>query len=155
MAGETKDVKSETKSLGLDKKDDGKDMKIDEKSRNDRGEKRPFRGRNRGGFHNDRRGGGHGGGRDNFQQRNRSFDYQRKFDSSMQSEEAEDNTPQSEKKFTGRSRLFVGNLTDITEEEFRDLFKGYGELSEIFINPQRGFGFVRLVGIQDQNSVVC
>jgi len=50
-----------------------------------------------------------------------------------------------EKKFTGRCRLFVGNLpNDMTETDFRKLFEPYGELNEVFLNSGRGFGFVRL-----------
>lgn len=51
-----------------------------------------------------------------------------------------------EKTFTQRCRLFVGNLpTDIMEEDFRKLFSKYGEANEVFINRDRGFGFIRLV----------
>lgn len=51
-----------------------------------------------------------------------------------------------EKTYTQRCRLFVGNLpTDITEEDFKRLFERYGEPSEVFINRDRGFGFIRLV----------
>ncbi|XP_078258581.1 paraspeckle component 1-like isoform X3 [Rhinoraja longicauda] len=50
-----------------------------------------------------------------------------------------------EKTYTQRCRLFVGNLpTDITEEDFKKLFRKYGEASEVFINRDRGFGFIRL-----------
>jgi proline- and glutamine-rich splicing factor len=50
-----------------------------------------------------------------------------------------------EKKFTGRCRLFVGNLpNDTSEDDFREFFKPFGETSEFYINTQRGFGFVRL-----------
>ncbi|XP_030056145.1 paraspeckle component 1 [Microcaecilia unicolor] len=50
-----------------------------------------------------------------------------------------------EKTYTQRCRLFVGNLpTDITEEGFKKLFEKYGEPSEVFINRDRGFGFIRL-----------
>ncbi|KAG7457963.1 hypothetical protein MATL_G00232740 [Megalops atlanticus] len=50
-----------------------------------------------------------------------------------------------EKTYTQRCRLFVGNLpSDITEEEFKKLFAKYGEPSEIFINNNKGFGFIRL-----------
>ena len=50
-----------------------------------------------------------------------------------------------EKKFTGRCRLFVGNLpSDITESEFRDIFVKYGEIGECFLNNQRSFGFIKL-----------
>ncbi|CAG5134434.1 unnamed protein product, partial [Candidula unifasciata] len=51
----------------------------------------------------------------------------------------------TEKKFTGRCRLFVGNLTpDVTEDEFRKMFEPYGEVSEMYVNTGRGFGFIRL-----------
>ncbi|XP_037552467.1 paraspeckle component 1 isoform X2 [Nematolebias whitei] len=50
-----------------------------------------------------------------------------------------------EKTFTQRARLFVGSLPlDVTEEEFRKLFAKYGNISEVFLNRERGFGFVRL-----------
>lgn len=48
-----------------------------------------------------------------------------------------------EKTYTQRCRLFVGNL-HITEEDFKKLFRKYGEASEVFINQDRGFGFIRL-----------
>ncbi|KAH6928818.1 hypothetical protein HPB50_020115 [Hyalomma asiaticum] len=49
------------------------------------------------------------------------------------------------KKFTGRCRLFVGNLpNNFTEEQFRKLFENYGEVAEIFLNTAKGFGFVKL-----------
>ena len=51
-----------------------------------------------------------------------------------------------EKTFTQRCRLFVGNLpTDLSEEDFKKLFSKYGEANEVFINRDRGFGFIRLV----------
>ncbi len=51
-----------------------------------------------------------------------------------------------EKTFTQRCRLFVGNLpSDMTEEDFKKLFSKYGEANEVFINLDRGFGFIRLV----------
>lgn len=51
-----------------------------------------------------------------------------------------------EKTFTQRSRLFVGNLpVDIPEEEFKGMFSKYGDVNEVFINRERGFGFIRLV----------
>lgn len=52
-----------------------------------------------------------------------------------------------EKMFTQRSRLLVGNLPlDMTEEEFKNMFAKYGNINEVFINRERGFGFVQLVG---------
>ena len=54
-------------------------------------------------------------------------------------------TSYGEKKFTGRCRLFVGNLpSDITEKEFNELFTKFGEVGECFLNQQRSFGFVKL-----------
>lgn len=42
--------------------------------------------------------------------------------------------------------MFVGNLpTGVTEQEVEKLFSKYGKPSEIFINKERGFGFIRLV----------
>ncbi|XP_062270404.1 paraspeckle component 1 isoform X2 [Scomber scombrus] len=50
-----------------------------------------------------------------------------------------------EKTFTQRSRLFVGNLPmDIPEEEFKNMFAKYGNINEVYINRDRGFGFIRL-----------
>jgi len=50
-----------------------------------------------------------------------------------------------QKKFTGRCRLFVGNIpSDTKEDEFRSMFSEFGEVSEVFLNPSRGFGFIRL-----------
>ncbi|XP_032235481.2 paraspeckle component 1 isoform X2 [Nematostella vectensis] len=49
-----------------------------------------------------------------------------------------------ERKFTGRCRLFVGNLIDCDEEEMKEMFKKYGEVAEVFINKEKGFGFIRL-----------
>jgi len=55
------------------------------------------------------------------------------------------NEKPTEKKFTGRCRLFVGNITpDISEDEFKKLFEPYGEVSEVYVNSSRGFGFIRL-----------
>ncbi|GFV54158.1 hypothetical protein TNCV_1027301 [Trichonephila clavipes] len=51
----------------------------------------------------------------------------------------------SAKKFTGRCRLFVGNLpSSITDEEFRKMFEQFGEIAEVFLQKQKGFGFVKL-----------
>ncbi|KAL4649218.1 non-POU domain-containing octamer-binding protein-like [Arapaima gigas] len=50
-----------------------------------------------------------------------------------------------EKTYTQRSRLFVGNLpAGVTEQEVENLFSKYGKPAEIFVNKERGFGFVRL-----------
>ncbi|XP_040280305.1 splicing factor, proline- and glutamine-rich isoform X2 [Bufo bufo] len=50
-----------------------------------------------------------------------------------------------EKTYTQRCRLFVGNLpTDISDDEFKKLFSKYGEAGEVFINKNKGFGFIKL-----------
>ncbi|XP_013997384.1 splicing factor, proline- and glutamine-rich isoform X2 [Salmo salar] len=50
-----------------------------------------------------------------------------------------------EKTYTQRCRLFIGNLpNDISDDTFKKLFAKYGEPSEIFINKNKGFGFIRL-----------
>jgi RNA recognition motif-containing protein len=53
----------------------------------------------------------------------------------------------------GRSRLFIGNIpSDLTQEEFQSLFGKYGELIEYYVNPSRGFGFVKLVCLFNSNK---
>ena len=50
-----------------------------------------------------------------------------------------------ELKFSGRNRLYVGNLTnDITDEELIELFRPYGEISEAFINKEKNFAFLKV-----------
>jgi hypothetical protein len=62
------------------------------------------------------------------------------------------NEKKIEKKFTGRCRLFVGNLpSDMTEVEFKELFTKFGEVGEVFLNPSRSFGFIKLVSFQDND----
>ncbi|XP_033169007.1 protein no-on-transient A isoform X1 [Drosophila mauritiana] len=51
----------------------------------------------------------------------------------------------TETKFSGRNRLYVGNLTnDITDDELREMFKPYGEISEIFSNLDKNFTFLKV-----------
>lgn len=53
---------------------------------------------------------------------------------------------QPEVKFNGRSRLYIGNLcNDVTEEELLDLFGQFGETSELFLNKDKNFGFIKMV----------
>ena len=48
-------------------------------------------------------------------------------------------------KFSGRNRLYIGNLTnDVTEEELRALFKPFGEIGEAFINTEKNFAFIKV-----------
>lgn len=52
----------------------------------------------------------------------------------------------TEKKFSGRNRLYIGNLTnDVTEEEIQTLFQKYGEISELFVNKEKNFAFLKMV----------
>ncbi|KAF5297018.1 hypothetical protein FQA39_LY12232 [Lamprigera yunnana] len=51
----------------------------------------------------------------------------------------------TEKKFSGRGRLYIGNIAaEVNEEEINDLFKSFGETSELFVNKEKNFGFIRL-----------
>nr|XP_011430022.2 splicing factor, proline- and glutamine-rich isoform X3 [Crassostrea gigas] len=77
---------------------------------------------------------GQGGGGGNFRQN--------EFQMNMS---AHDAAPREPKKFTGRCRLFVGNVTSETsDEEFKNLFSKFGETGEMFLNGSKGFGFIRL-----------
>ena len=49
-----------------------------------------------------------------------------------------------EKKFTNHCRLFVGNVVGVKQDEFEELFKEFGEVSDTFINSEKGFGFIKL-----------
>ena len=63
----------------------------------------------------------------------------------MQQQATMNTQPQADRKFTGRCRLFVGNLpADMTESEFKELFTKFGEIGEVFLNTQRSFGFIKL-----------
>lgn len=59
-----------------------------------------------------------------------------------------------EKKFSGRNRLYVGNLpADITDEELSEIFKPFGETNELFINKEKNFGFIRMVRFSQNNQL--
>ncbi|CAI4230776.1 unnamed protein product [Auanema sp. JU1783] len=48
------------------------------------------------------------------------------------------------KKFTGRCRLFVGNLpNEVSEDELKKLFSPHGDISECYLSG-KGFAFLRL-----------
>lgn len=50
-----------------------------------------------------------------------------------------------EKKFSGRTRMYVGNIPPkTTEEEIKSLFEPFGETSEIFLNKEKNFAFVKM-----------
>lgn len=49
------------------------------------------------------------------------------------------------KKFSGRCRLFVGNLPHNTsEEKVKRLFERFGEVGEVFLGPKSSFAFVKM-----------
>lgn len=51
----------------------------------------------------------------------------------------------AEKKFSGRSRLYVGNIaTEVNEDDIQELFKGFGETNELFVNKEKNFCFIRM-----------
>lgn len=51
-----------------------------------------------------------------------------------------------EKKFAGRARLYIGNVTnDLTDEDLSGLFSAYGETNELFVNRDKNFAFIRMV----------
>ncbi len=56
-------------------------------------------------------------------------------------------TGKTERKFSNRCRLFVGNITDMSEDEFTKMFEKYGEYSEAYVNKEKAFGFVKMVSV--------
>lgn len=62
----------------------------------------------------------------------------------------------TEKKFAGRNRLYIGNIpNELTEDELLELFKPYGETSELFVNKEKNFGFIRMVIISLCGTIDC
>lgn len=50
-----------------------------------------------------------------------------------------------EKKFTGRCRLYLGNIPpNLEENEMKDMLKEYGEIFDVFLNRDKKFSFVRM-----------
>ncbi|KAG8277523.1 Paraspeckle component 1 [Homalodisca vitripennis] len=50
-----------------------------------------------------------------------------------------------EKKFAGRARLYIGNVTnDLTDDDLNGLFSTYGETNELFVNREKNFAFIRM-----------
>lgn len=101
-----------------------------------------------GGGRNNMGGGGLGGGHDRTMGGGRSQD-DRLMERIMSISGPTHELPPidtEEKKFSGRNRLYVGNLTnDVTEEEIQQMFAPYSEISELFVNKEKNFAFLRLV----------
>ncbi|XP_063983032.1 hrp65 protein-like [Diachasmimorpha longicaudata] len=100
----------------------------------------------RGGGMRGGRGGGRGGGGDrgmgNRSQDDRIMEKLMSINGPTFELAAQDTT---EKKFSGRNRLYVGNLSnDINEEEITNLFTPFGEISELFVNKEKNFAFLRM-----------
>lgn len=107
------------------------------------------RGGGRGGRGGRGGGGGGGGGHDRSQMQNRSQDdrlMERIMTISGPTHELPIQDCFQEKKFSGRNRLYIGNLTnDISEDEIQQMFSPFGETSELFINKEKNFAFLRMV----------
>ncbi|RZC38997.1 NOPS and/or RRM 1 domain containing protein [Asbolus verrucosus] len=49
-----------------------------------------------------------------------------------------------EKKFLGRNRLYIGNLSaDVTEQDLAERLSKCGEFAELFLNKEKNFAFVK------------
>jgi len=50
-----------------------------------------------------------------------------------------------EKKFTGRCRLFVGNIPqNIAEDSLKKLFEKHGQVAEVFLGKNNAFAFIKM-----------
>lgn len=111
-----------------------------------------------------------GGGNQRFRRQNQDFDNRKgRFKGGMNQQNSSDHRPlherlmyeklteiggptfelppveTTEKKFSGKCRLYIGNIpAELDESEIIDMFKKYGETSELFINREKNFGFIKL-----------
>ncbi|XP_057318640.1 hrp65 protein-like isoform X1 [Microplitis mediator] len=126
--------------------DGGGDNRGDGRGGDGRGDNRGSGGRGGGGRGGGRGGRGGGGGGDrnmgNRSQEDRLMERIMSLNGPTHDLPPQDT---SEKKFSGRNRLYVGNLTnDISEEEIKSMFSPYGEISELFVNKEKNFAFLRM-----------
>lgn len=50
-----------------------------------------------------------------------------------------------ETKFSGRCRLYIGNIgAEVTEEELTEMLQKFGEIHDLFYNNQKSFAFLRM-----------
>ncbi|KAJ8985774.1 hypothetical protein NQ317_014427 [Molorchus minor] len=48
-------------------------------------------------------------------------------------------------KFLGRYRLYIGNISNnVTKEDLENTFKAFGEVNDVYIQPNKNFGFIRM-----------
>lgn len=131
-----------------DRKSEDKDIDKKQGKNDHRGPNRENRFQNRRGRPFQKRGGFHGHGRDDHRESSGGGGFNSGGMNQMSGDFTgeQNDGPKEQKKFTGRCRLFVGNITpDTTEEQFKQMFIPFGEVSEVFVNAARGFGFIRLV----------
>ena len=51
----------------------------------------------------------------------------------------------SERKFSGRSRLYIGNIgPNVSEEKIKEEISKFGEIGELFFNSEKHFAFLRM-----------
>ena len=148
-------AKTPDKKENEDKRSNERESNSEERNRNDNRQGRENRFQNRRGGHGGRNPNRNWGGRGGHQNRdsgggggqnNSNQNFNNPFPGDFTGEM--NDGPKEQKKFTGRCRLFVGNITpDTTEEQFKEMFTPFGEVSEVFVNAARGFGFIRLVNL--------
>lgn len=52
-------------------------------------------------------------------------------------------------------RLYVGNLDhSVTGVELKELFSNYGEVDEVYIEDEAGFGFVEMSNISEADNAI-
>merc|ERR1719225_2589666 len=90
-------------------------------------------------FEGGRGGGGFGGGRGQY---DRVLDKLRQMEGPSYDLEPLD---MSERKFSGRARIYIGNFTsDMTEAQLKEILTQFGEVGEIFYNREKNFAFLRM-----------
>lgn len=49
----------------------------------------------------------------------------------------------TDRKYSGKFRLYIGNLPDVTDEELKELLGKYGDCGELFLNKEKSFAFAK------------
>ena len=109
----------------------------------ERGDSRGPSGGPRGNFDGGR---GGGGPRGNFEGGRGNFD--RVLDKLRNIEGPQVDLPaldMSERKFSGRARIYIGNFTtEMSEEALKTMVSAEGDVGEMFFNREKNFAFVRM-----------